>query len=57
MLLISKHTLLKDGGFILKDGNVEINNTFEMIILNQKEEILKELADVLFADFKKEARF
>jgi V/A-type H+-transporting ATPase subunit E len=48
-VVISKHTLLKDGGFILKDGNVEINNTFEMIILNQKEEILKELADVLFA--------
>jgi len=38
-----------DGGFILKKGNVEINNTFEALIRMRREELETEVVKVLFS--------
>ena len=46
---LSAETRDIDGGFILKKGNVEINNTFEALIRMRREELETEVVKVLFS--------
>ena len=47
-LTLSQETRPIQGGFILKDGNVEVNCTFETLVRLQRGEMDREVAKVLF---------
>ena len=48
MLTLSQETREMKGGFIMVDGDVEINCSFETLIRLQREKLEKEVANVLF---------
>ncbi len=48
VLTLSDETRELDGGFILKDGSVEINCTFGAIIRTTRESLAPEIAGILF---------
>ncbi len=48
MLTLSQQTREMKGGFIMVDGDVEINCAFETLIRLQREKLEKEVANVLF---------
>ena len=48
MLTLSQETREMTGGFIMVDGDVEINCAFETLVRLQREKLEKEVADVLF---------
>lgn len=45
---LSNNTVNSSGGFVLKSGNIEINNTFEAILDSMKDELTNEVAGALF---------
>ncbi|MDD2495430.1 MAG: V-type ATP synthase subunit E family protein [Tissierellia bacterium] len=47
-IVLSNNTIQSGRGFILKNGNIEINSTFEAIIDSIKDELTYEVANVLF---------
>lgn len=47
-LLLSDETREIDGGFIVKNGDIEYNYSFEAIIMVEKEEIQQTAAKILF---------
>lgn len=47
---VSGETRPMMGGFILKAGDVEINNTFDSMIKSQREELETEIAKILFGE-------
>lgn len=47
-LTLSESALHKDGGFIIKDGDIEYNNTFETLFSSYKEQLVGEVASCLF---------
>ena len=49
MLTLSEQTRPIQGGFVLSDGEVEVNCTFETLVRVQREKLEKEVADILFA--------
>lgn len=49
MLTLSEQTRPIRGGFILSDGDVEVNCAFETLVRLQRSEISGDVADVLFA--------
>lgn len=49
MLTLSEQTRPMRGGFILSDGDVEVNCAFETLVRLQRGEISGEVAEVLFA--------
>ena len=49
LLTLSEETRPMRGGFILSDGEVEINCTFEAMVYAQREKLEREVAQVLFA--------
>lgn len=49
MLTLSEQTRPIRGGFILSDGDVEVNCAFETLVRPQRSEISGDVADVLFA--------
>ena len=49
MLTLSEETRPIQGGFILVDGDVEVNCAFETLVRLQREKLEKEVADALFA--------
>jgi len=49
MLTLSEQTRPIRGGFVLSDGEVEVNCTFETLVRVQREKLEKEVADILFA--------
>ena len=48
-LTLSEQTRNIRGGFIMSDGDVEVNCAFETLVRMQRETLEKEVADVLFA--------
>ena len=48
LLTLSPETRNIKGGFILVDGNVEVNCAFETLIRLQREKLERAVADVLF---------
>lgn len=50
MLTLSEQTRNIRGGFVMSDGDVEVNCAFETLVRMQREKLEKEVADVLFAD-------
>ncbi len=48
MLTLSQETREIKGGFIMVDGDVEINCAFETLVRLQREKLEKEVANVLF---------
>ena len=48
MLTLSEQTRNIRGGFIMSDGDVEVNCAFETLVRMQRETLEKEVADVLF---------
>lgn len=48
MLTLSEQTRPMRGGFILSDGDVEVNCTFETLVRMQREKLEKEVAGILF---------
>lgn len=49
MLTLSEQTRNIRGGFIMSDGDVEVNCAFETLVRMQRETLEKEVADILFA--------
>ena len=49
MLTLSEQTRPIRGGFVLSDGEVEVNCTFETLVRVRREKLEKEVADILFA--------
>ncbi len=47
-LVLSKSTVQTKGGFILRNGDIEVNNTFEMILSSIREGLTFEVANELF---------
>jgi len=47
-IVLSKNTIKTSGGFILKNGDIEVNSTFEAIINSIKEGLTFEVANELF---------
>ncbi len=47
-LTLSEKTINSIGGFILKNGDIEINSTFEMLLDSIKDELTNNVANVLF---------
>lgn len=45
---LSDNTVQTSGGFVLKRGNVEINNTFEALLDSMKDKLTSEIANALF---------
>lgn len=45
---LSEDTVETSGGFVLKRGKVEINNTFETLLDAMRDELTGEIANVLF---------
>jgi len=50
MLTLSEQTRDIRGGFIMSDGDVEVNCAFETLVRMQRESLEKDVADILFAD-------
>ena len=48
-LTLSEETRPIQGGFVLVDGDVEVNCAFETLVRLQREKLEKEMADALFA--------
>ena len=48
-LVLSRQTRPIRGGFVMSDGEVEVNCAFETLIRIRREKLEKEVADVLFA--------
>ena len=48
LLTLSEQTRPLQGGFIMVDGDVEINCAFETLVRLQREKMEKEVAQVLF---------
>jgi len=48
MITLSEETRDMRGGFVLVDGNVEVNCTFEMLIRLQREKLERDVAKILF---------
>ena len=48
MLTLSEETREIQGGFIMVDGDVEINCAFETLVRLQREKMEKKTAEVLF---------
>jgi len=48
-LTLSEQTRNFRGGFVMSDGDVEVNCAFETLVRMQRETLEKEVADVLFA--------
>ena len=48
MLTLSEETRNIKGGFIMVDGDVEINCAFETLVRLQREKLEKDVAQVLF---------
>jgi len=49
MLTLSEQTRNIRGGFVMSDGDVEVNCAFETLVRMQREKLEKEVADILFA--------
>lgn len=49
MLTLSEQTRPMRGGFVMSDGEVEVNCTFETLVRVRRENLEKEVADILFA--------
>jgi V/A-type H+-transporting ATPase subunit E len=49
MLTLSQETRDIQGGFIMVDGDVEINCAFETLVRLQREKLERKVADALFA--------
>ena len=49
MLTLSEQTRPIRGGFVMSDGEVEVNCAFETLVRMQREKLEKEVADILFA--------
>lgn len=47
-IVLSKHTVKTRGGFILKNGDIEVNSTFEALLSSIKEGLTFEVANALF---------
>jgi len=47
-VVLSKNTVKASGGFVLKKGSVEINNTFETLLDSMKDELTGSIANALF---------
>jgi len=47
-IVLSDKTIHASGGFVLKNGNIEINSTFETILSSVKDELTYEVANVIF---------
>lgn len=47
-LTLSEQTRPIRGGFVMSDGEVEVNCTFETLVRVQREKLEKEVADILF---------
>lgn len=47
-LALSNKTVKSSGGFVLKNGAIEINSTFETILDSMKDELTNEVANALF---------
>lgn len=47
-IALSSKTIQASGGFVLKNGDVEINSTFETILSSIKDELTFEVANALF---------
>lgn len=45
---LSDKTVNVSGGFLLRNGNIEINNTFETLLNSIKDDLTSEVANVLF---------
>lgn len=45
---LSENTINSIGGFVLKNGNIEINNTFETLLNSIKDELTNDVASALF---------
>ncbi len=50
MLTVSEETRPMDGGFILRDGRIEVNCTFGALIQAEREHALSQSAKLLFPD-------
>ena len=50
MLTVSQETRSTDGGFILRDGRIEVNCTFGALIRAERERTAGEAAKLLFPD-------
>ena len=50
MLTLSEETRPIRGGFVMVDGDVEINCAFETLIQLQREKLEREVARVLFGE-------
>lgn len=50
LLTLSEQTRDIRGGFIMSDGDVEVNCAFETLVRMQRETLEKEVADILFAN-------
>ena len=49
-LTLSEQTRPIRGGFVMSDGDVEVNCAFETLVRMQREKLEKQVADILFAD-------
>lgn len=49
-LTISEENVKSSGGFVLRKGNIEYNNTYETLLKSSKEELESQVADILFVD-------
>jgi len=47
-VVLSNHTVKTSGGFILKNGDIEVNSTFEALLGSIKEGLTFEVANALF---------
>ena len=48
-LTLSEKTRSMRGGFVMSDGDVEVNCAFETLVRMSREKLEKEVADILFA--------
>ncbi|MFY9175086.1 MAG: V-type ATP synthase subunit E family protein [Peptococcia bacterium] len=53
-LIISNENIKSRGGFVLRKGNIEYNNTYEALLKSCKEELESQVAEILFADETRE---
>lgn len=49
-LIISQDTIKASGGFVLRKGNIEYNNTYETLLKSSQEELEGQVAAIIFAD-------
>ena len=50
MLAVSEETRDISGGFILKDGRIEVNCTFDALVRAEREQTVGEVAKLLFPE-------